>query len=358
MKAVHDLIERPVSFDYGYKMTCANCGGIIALTSTDYHRECNGAHVRCVNCEGDIHFGPAVMALRDADDPVLDNQIARSVAWYHTTTDPNWLDSGRPMPPSAVELLARVMPDDEVHRARDHYETQALHLGTYEAAIEAMLRRMRDQDDGGAQFCLYRIVLRRDNMTIEPGWRDENSAEAANITLADFGDSDAIRYLNVHESPGSISLAVRRESIAAVQGVPLPVRALKVSTSPSLVSEVARIRSRISQIEAARTAELDSLERIQRRTAARRGVPFERSPTPGQHELLEHISKLIEDEYLQGVSLPVRAKFADALCAWHHAQDVQVDDVSYIERFALMATALTLPGDILRTLDGQTVRKL
>jgi hypothetical protein len=358
MRAVHDLIERPVSFDYGYKMTCANCGGITALTSADYHRERNGAHVKCVNCESDIHFGPAVMAPRNADDPVLDDQIARTVAWYHTSTDPNWPDSGHPMPPSAVELLARVMPDDEVHRTRDHYESQALHLGTYEAAIESMLRRMRDQDDGDAQFCLYRIVLCRDNMTIEPGWRDENSAGAANITLADLGDSDAIRYLNVHESPGSISLAIRRESIAAVQRVPLPVRALKVSASRSLVSEVSRIRFRIGQIEAARTAELDSLERIQRRTAARRGVPFERSPTPAQHELLEHISKLIEDEYLEGVSAPVRAKFADALRAWRRAQDAAVDDVSYIGQFALMATALTLPGDILRALDGQTVRKL
>lgn len=356
MKTVRDLIERPVSFDYGYNMACANCGEITALASIDYYRERNGAHVRCEHCKNYIHFGPAVMALRNADDPVLDDQVACNVAWYHSSTDPEWPGNGRPMPPSAAGFLARVMLDDEVQLVRDHYETQALHLGTYEAAIESMLRRMRDQDDGAAQFCLYRVALRRDNITIEAGWRDENSAEAANITQSDLRDSDAIRYLNVHESPGSISLAVHPKSIEAVQGVLLPVQALKVSVSTSLVSEVTRLRARIGQVEAARTADLDPLEQIQQRTAARQGALFVRSSTPEQHEMLQHINKLIEDEYLPGVSLPVRAKFADALHAWHQVQDSPIDDISYIERFALMATALTRPGDIFQTLDGRAVR--
>jgi len=199
---VRDLVERPVSFEYGYNMNCARCGGVTALTSTDYHRELNGARVPCAHCTADIHFGPAVMALRNADDPALDDQMMCSVTWYHTSTAPGWPCSSHPMPPAAAALLARMMPGDVAGPVRERHETQALHLGTYEAAIESMLRRMRDQDDGGAQWYLYRVALRRSGLTTEPGWRDENTAEAAQITQADLGDSGAIRYLNVHESPG------------------------------------------------------------------------------------------------------------------------------------------------------------
>jgi hypothetical protein len=41
-----------------------------------------------------------------------------------------------------------MMPPGGVRRVRHTYENQALHLGTYETAIESMLRRMRDQDEG------------------------------------------------------------------------------------------------------------------------------------------------------------------------------------------------------------------
>jgi hypothetical protein len=44
--------------------------------------------------------------------------------------------------------------------------------------------------------------------------------------------------------------------------------------------------------------------------------------------------------------------------AWRQVQEVPIDHVSYIERFALMATALTRPGNILRVLDGRPVGAL
>jgi hypothetical protein len=196
---MHDLTERQVTFEYGYNMSCRNCLGITTLTSAGYYSERNGANVPCAHCAGAIHFGPAVMALRDASDPALDNQAASRMAWYHTSTDTDWPSNAHPMPPSAVALLTRVMPPREVGRARHTYENQALHLGTYESAVESMLRRMRDQDDGGTQFYLYRIALRRHGLVLEQGWRDENLEEVAQITLSDLGEADAVRYLNVHE---------------------------------------------------------------------------------------------------------------------------------------------------------------
>lgn len=353
---MHDLVERPVTFEYDYNMSCPGCSGVTTLTSAEYYSEPNEAHVQCAHCGGDIHFGPAVMTLRDANDAVLDDQWACRVAWYHTSTDPGWPSGARSMPPSTVKLLAHMMPPEDVRRARHTYETQALHLGTYETAVETMLRRMRDQDDGGAQFCLYRVALRRHGLIIEQGWRDENLEEAAQITQSALAEADAVRYLNVRESPGSISLAVRREAIGSVQGVALPVG--EVPAAASLLGEVADIRAQIDRIEATRSADLDRLEQLQQRVASRRGVPFARSPTPAQSALLDRICQLIADEYLPGVSLPVRAKFADALNAWRSAHEARVDDVAYISRFASMARALTHPEEIFRALNDQAVREL
>jgi hypothetical protein len=358
MGAVRDLVERPVTFKYGYNMSCPGCSGTTTLTSAEYHSERNGAHVQCAHCGGGIHFGPAVMALRDANDPVLDDQRAGRVAWYHTSTDPGWPSSNHLMPPLAVDLLTGMMPSADVSRARHAYENKALHLGTYETAIEAMLRRMRDEDDGGAQFCLYRVAVRRRALIIERGCRDENSAEASQITQSALGKADAIRHLNVRESPGSISLAVRRDAIGSVQHVSLPVRVVGVTVASSLLREVVQIRAQIDRIESTRSADLDPLERLRQRADSRRDVPFAQSPTPVQSALLDRIGQLIADEYLAGVSRPVRADFAAALHAWRSAQEAAVDDVAYISRFASMARTLTHPEEILRALNEQAAREL
>jgi hypothetical protein len=356
MGAVDDLVERPVTFDYGYNVSCPECPGITTLTAVEYHSERNWAHVPCAHCGGDIHFGPAVMALREADDLVLDDQQACRVAWYHTSTDPGWPSDTYLMPQSAIDLLASRMTPGEVGRVRDTYETQALHLGTYEAAIESMLRRMRDQDDGGAQFYLCRVALRRDGLTIEQGWRDENSVEASQITQSALGEADAIRYLNVRESPGSISLAARPGAVASVQVVSLP--AAKATAASSLLSEVANLRAQIERIEDARPADLDWLERHRRDWASQRGAPFVRSPTPEQYALLGRIRELIADEYLSGISPPVRAAFAGALEAWHSAQHAVIDDAPYTSRFASMARSLTHPDEVFQALNDQAVREL
>jgi hypothetical protein len=175
--------------------------------------------MECARCGGDIHFGRAVMALRDANDPVLDDQQACRVAWYHTSSDPDWPGAPRTRcRRQTVHLLEGVTRPNDLRRARHAYEDQALHLGTYETAIESMLRRMRDRDNDGAQFCLYRVGLRRDELIIEQGWRDEILVEAAQVTQSGLGVADAVRYLNVYESPGSISLAVRRSCAARAPG--------------------------------------------------------------------------------------------------------------------------------------------
>ena len=67
--------------------------------------------MKCVHCPGDIHYGPYAMALRNADDPVLDDETALSAAWYHTSTDPHWPPHGR-RDAGGGRIITRITPDD------------------------------------------------------------------------------------------------------------------------------------------------------------------------------------------------------------------------------------------------------
>jgi hypothetical protein len=86
MPGMDDLRERTVSFADDYKVTCRSCPGTTPLTSSDYYDQVNEAHVDCAHCGADIHFGPAGFALRDHDDPALDDELTCRTAWSHTST--------------------------------------------------------------------------------------------------------------------------------------------------------------------------------------------------------------------------------------------------------------------------------
>lgn len=350
------LLERMFSFAYDYKVACGSCIGISALTSDDYYEEINEAHIDCAHCGADVHYGPAVFALRDAQDPALDDQWVRRAAWYHTSTDADWPNGTRTMPTETDDPIAGLLSPEGLRRASERYETQALHLGTYEAAIESMMRRMRDQGDGGAQFYLYRVKL-RDALTIEAGWRDENRAEAARITQGELGDVDAIRYLNVHEAAGSISLAVRRGAIDSIQRGALPLAGAEPSAG-DVIAEVALLRSRIQQIESQRPPTLDLIDSLRAEVAGRRGTAFVRSPSPDQYTLLDKIDELLEDRFLPGACHPVRSAFTRALQAWRRDQHADIDDPAYIQRFAALAATLNNPEATVRALASQPIREL
>jgi hypothetical protein len=154
-----DLIERFDGFAYRYRMRC-ECRGAVDISAETYYREqFNEARVPCPHCGGSVHFGPAVALLRDEDDIALDNTAVSAFAWYHTSRWEGWPSDG-----FAAEA------EEGARRTAEHYgfdlgsmveraTTKALHVGTYEAAIENMLRRMRNEGDADEQFYLYRVWL-------------------------------------------------------------------------------------------------------------------------------------------------------------------------------------------------------
>jgi hypothetical protein len=197
------LIERRVDFANGYRMRYESCRASSWLAAEDY-ADSPEAMMTCSNCGEAFNFGPAVVDLRDAEDAALDDNRLPQLAWYHTTTEPGWPLPSKPITADELEALRkRGWPEERLDSYRRRHESQALHLGTYEAAIEPMLRRMRNQGDRNTQFYLHRVRL-REALAIEPGWRDENSAEAAALTSIDLAIQgvDVIRYLNAYESIG------------------------------------------------------------------------------------------------------------------------------------------------------------
>lgn len=156
------LLERPIDFGYAYRMRCSRCGRASSLTGAEYLRlnDEAEAHVDCAYCHSNIHFGPLAAASRDENDRALDDAVLNRVSWYHTSTYFDW-------PSAAFETEQRASLSTERVRAllRDPERVlstmlqKALHLGTYEAAIENMYRRMRNQGDASSSFYLHRVEI-------------------------------------------------------------------------------------------------------------------------------------------------------------------------------------------------------
>ncbi len=237
--AADRLRERFDGFNYAYRMKCT-CGRVSLLTAPDYHREVDDAHMLCTHCGASIHFGTAVTALRNDDDVALDDRHVAAFAWYHTSTAPDW-----PSMTHAAEVAQRMRQMELIPRAQREYfirlaSTKALHLGTYEAAVENLLRRMHDEGDAGSQFYLHRVAVLPGR--INDGYRDENHDPASDITVGELEADglDAVRYLNVYEAPGSLSLAVRPGTIRWIQSIPIPVADPAEIKLPELIASLVR----------------------------------------------------------------------------------------------------------------------
>ncbi|WP_204014601.1 hypothetical protein [Virgisporangium aurantiacum] len=90
-----DLVDRPVCFTDNYRMRCG-CGGVEELSAVDYAAEIDKARIPCSHCRGSIHLGLLATALRDLNDPALENEQLNRLAWYHTSTSSG--TSGRSTP--------------------------------------------------------------------------------------------------------------------------------------------------------------------------------------------------------------------------------------------------------------------
>jgi hypothetical protein len=330
-------------------MKC-ECGQASFLSARDYADEINKAHMDCEHCRADIHFGLAVVAIRNEQDSALDDALLPQLAWYHTSTWPDW--------PSAM-YAERVLPElraaaNRMHLGPEHdlsrHVTAALHLGTYAAAMENMLRRMKDQSDAHMQFYLYRVQL-RERLRINSGYRDENDESASHLTVPELEADglDVVRYLNSHEARGSLSLAVQPPSILAVQRLTIPVAELvENDEDESLHATVQAIRAQQIDVEKAE-AKVAHLEPRQRRMIELGGRP---DPTGNVKDAAQHERRLgklwqamvgnLTDLYLPNVSPMVIREVHSALQCWRRGTDTSTPE-DFIRRFRQVAVLFTQP---------------
>ncbi|MGO4237701.1 hypothetical protein [Pseudarthrobacter sp. YAF2] len=223
------MIERAVDFERLRWMRCGTCSNEWHINSEWLALFEQGAEA-CPNCGTDYEPLGRPDFWVSPDDPCHDDSAVGGSFWYHTSTHSNGPD--RAFDPTAglttvTKRRFRSISGDEsaLERWASRQRAKALHLGTYEAAIENMLRRMNDQDGVNDQFYLYRVRLRQDAI-IEPGVHPELSGTFGDVHLSEHcsPEIDIFRYVNTHEDPSSISLAVRHEAIHAVQMIPIPLR--------------------------------------------------------------------------------------------------------------------------------------
>ncbi|GAA2895487.1 hypothetical protein [Microbacterium esteraromaticum] len=340
------LIERNDGFDYDLRMLCS-CGLPSPVSAADYVDGAHGSHMPCVHCGESLHYGPAVAALRDPDDPALDDSALNTLAWYHTSTQPDW-----PSPNFSADFVAGLDERDVLMPSREafiaEHTSKALHVGTYEAAIENMLRRMNDELDSHAQFYLYRVKLDLDPRKINPGFRDENHEIASDISTLELekDELDAVRYLNVHEAIGTLSLAIPPQAIRAVQRIHLPVPDL---TMPADANDDLFIRG---VVDAARRVS-DAASELRVTPGERRRMELGILPDPtgaakrhhelrhSSYEAVRRLERHLEDQYLPHASAVLRRVFTQAAAHW---QEDCIDE--YVWRYRALAALVEMPAHV------------
>ncbi len=358
------LVERSDGFNYGYAMNCT-CGKVSVLSAEDYFVETDGAHMKCSNCGTSIHFGIAVAALRDQDDRALDDEAVTRFAWYHTSTEPDW-----PSSDYARRFIQDMEENDHRPVNRAHYvsmhTTKALHLGTYETAVENMLRRMHDEHDGGSQFYLYRVAIELVPGRINSGYRDENHDEAAQLSISELDrvSLDAVRYLNVHEGTGVLSLAIRPEVITAVQRIPIPLPELALPPMPGFLDrEITALAHVRDEMEAAQ-AKVEDIPHARRRMMYF-GVYDDPDGLAKKAGDLEHryidlwnqLEDRLAEAYLPSASRPIRRDFNEAMGSWKSANPT-ADPRAFISRYRAMAALIEKSPEVINELAHQPWRDL
>lgn len=222
-RAIGQDVERSVNFHRRRHMVCQRCK-LRSVVSLDWIDRWEQGGETCPQCGLDCEADEAARLTVDPGDLALDDQLAVRLAWYHTSIHADWPASNfDPLAGLSQRARSAMGAGIEVDRWADRQRARALHVGTYEAAVHNMLRRISDQQDAGRQFYLYRVYLQPKTALLET-WVRDPSDFVGDVILQEVCPPgiDAVRYLNLHEDPGALSLALGRSAISHVQRIEIP----------------------------------------------------------------------------------------------------------------------------------------
>lgn len=321
-------IERPVDFSYDTCwFECPECDDRVAMSFEDRDvgesRTCLAGH--------EVSAQELHPALTDLDDPATDAANIGRMVWYHSTTRSDW------------------PPTDESP------EVNATHLGTFESAIENMLRRMCDEDDAEAQFFFHRVFVTCNDSEVSP-LDVEPTDFLGNVRLRLLTERGyrILRYINVHERPGSISLAVFPSVITHIQTISVPAGP-HVKESKASSDAFAMYTAECDAVNARRpsTEGISRLEYLFPRNPDT--APTVRAARACDKELESARERYLEAmvaEHLPTVGRRTRSKLLDAL---GHACG---DSRRFHNKFRLLAELVQNPARTLCAIDAAPIRKV
>ena len=100
--------------------------------------------VACPGCTARLPHHERTLTIATPADPMLAIDAVPTVAWYHASKYQQW-------PPDVAATRER-----------------AIHLGTYESAVDTMHWRMENMDEADVPFYLHRVALHPTDATIDP----------------------------------------------------------------------------------------------------------------------------------------------------------------------------------------------
>ncbi|MCB9441117.1 MAG: hypothetical protein H6523_12825 [Mycolicibacterium sp.] len=314
--------QPPTGFGYSYWFICTGCGRRVEIDADLYELQCTcqAEHSVCA-CGTPIDITEETPTLCDVDDVALCNDSAAGLVWYHSSRHGSWPDRDA----YAAEVAEVANPTES--RSGDMFDpigyverklSLAVHLGSYEAAIENILRRLEDQDRSdifSTRYWLHRVEIVLDRPgDLHPEVNNEFRTVMGDVELTELHGlgARAVRYVNLHEAIGSVSLAIDPAVVGTVSTIELPV-------VEAALPETAAARSAVAKMES--------------------GPAPSGWGSPGWSEFVE----TLQSEYLAGVNPQVRERFPRALGNCESPEE-------FHRRFRVVAGLLMRPGVVVELL--------
>jgi len=372
--------QRLTGFDYSYWFDCVACGERVNIAAHLYELQTvhtsarpAAAFSRCGRCGTEVDVTQVRPMLRNPNDIALQDDCVARLYWYHSSLYERWPDT-EAYAAAFKEQIAkgRIHGPFTLEQLLEEHTSRAVHIGTYEAAIENTLRRLHDQDprDGSPiRYWLHRVQLDLKPGDLAPDVGEELADWVGNVPLSmlpERGGARAVRYVNTNEAHGSISVAIDPAVIATVATIEIPVESIATETDTAAAA-TAKAVTALADIAHLRpdTTGIDDLD-LRFPSALERTYPDPAHPERQRIEAIAEqlrdyhaqrgkiwaeLTRTLESEYLPEINDQVHRRFHDALPR-------PDDPVDYHRSFRLMAALLARPNDVIAELAHAPVRTI
>jgi hypothetical protein len=311
--------QPPTGFGYSYWFTCTGCRRRVEVEAELFELQCTGqADFSVCACGTAVDVTDQSPTLRHTEDIALQTDSVARLVWYHSSRYEHWPDLEAytaEVTAMAMQTAARFERLIDPDRLIATKLSLAVHLGTYEATIENLLRRLEDQDRTDffeSRYWLHRVEIALAHPDdLHPEVIDEFHTLFGDVELAQLQalGARAVRYVNLHEAIGSVSLAIDPALVCTVSTIELPVAEATLAETASATAATARM------VTAAQSDDDSS---------------------PGWSKFVE----ILQSEYLSGVNPQVREPFLNAVGPYD-------DPAEFHRRFRVVAGLLMRPDVVI-----------